>query len=73
MRALPVHAQAIARFFLSHHESIVIAGTHGKSTTSSLLAWVLTHAGMSPSAFIGAFVKKLAGQLSTWNRPLHGH
>lgn len=49
--------QAIARFFLSHHESIVIAGTHGKSTTSSLLAWVLTHAGMSPSAFIGAFVK----------------
>jgi len=48
--------EAIARFFLSDHESIVVAGTHGKSTTSSLLAWVLTHAGMSPSAFIGAFV-----------------
>ncbi len=49
--------QALARFFLTHHESIVIAGTHGKSTTSSLLAWVLAHAGMKPSAFIGAFVK----------------
>jgi UDP-N-acetylmuramate: L-alanyl-gamma-D-glutamyl-meso-diaminopimelate ligase len=48
--------QAIAHFFLSHQESIVVAGTHGKSTTSSLLAWVLSHAGMSPSAFIGAFV-----------------
>ena len=49
--------QAIARFFLSQHQSIVIAGTHGKSTTSSLLAWVLSHVGMSPSAFIGAFMK----------------
>jgi len=49
--------QAIARFFLSQHQSIVVAGTHGKSTSSSLLAWVLSHAGMSPSAFIGAFVK----------------
>jgi UDP-N-acetylmuramate: L-alanyl-gamma-D-glutamyl-meso-diaminopimelate ligase len=49
--------QAIDRFFLSHHRSVVVAGTHGKSTTSSLLAWVLSHGGMSPSAFIGAFVK----------------
>jgi UDP-N-acetylmuramate: L-alanyl-gamma-D-glutamyl-meso-diaminopimelate ligase len=49
--------QAIARFFLPRHESIVVAGTHGKSTTSSLLAWMLSSAGMKPSAFIGAFVK----------------
>ena len=49
--------QAIARFFLSDHESVVVTGTHGKSTISSLLAWVLSHAGMDPSAFIGAFVK----------------
>jgi UDP-N-acetylmuramate: L-alanyl-gamma-D-glutamyl-meso-diaminopimelate ligase len=49
--------QAIDRFFLPHHQSLVVAGTHGKSTTSSLLAWVLNHGGMSPSAFIGAFMK----------------
>jgi UDP-N-acetylmuramate: L-alanyl-gamma-D-glutamyl-meso-diaminopimelate ligase len=48
--------QAIARFFLSEHKSVVAAGTHGKSTTSSLLAWVLTQGGLDPSAFIGAFV-----------------
>ncbi len=49
--------QALARFFLANHDSLVVTGTHGKSTTSSLLAWILHHAGLDPSAFIGAFVK----------------
>jgi len=49
--------QAIEQFFLSAHRSIVVTGTHGKSTTSSLLAWVLDYAKLEPSAFIGAFVK----------------
>lgn len=53
--------QAISRFFLADHESIVVTGTHGKSTTASLLAWVLARGGLDPSAFIGAFVKN-------WNR-----
>src|SRR6201996_9561162 len=29
------------------------AGTHGKTTTSSLLAWILEHAGLSPGFLIG--------------------
>lgn len=49
--------QAIGEFFLDRHQSMVVAGTHGKSTTASLLAWILSHAGLDPSAFIGAFVK----------------
>jgi UDP-N-acetylmuramate: L-alanyl-gamma-D-glutamyl-meso-diaminopimelate ligase len=48
---------AIDRFFLTEHESIVVAGTHGKSTTTALLAWVLEAAGLDPSVLIGGFVK----------------
>ncbi len=49
--------QAIREFFLPGRRSMVVAGTHGKSTTSSLLAWVLEQGGKDPSAFIGAFIK----------------
>ncbi len=49
--------EALARFFLEQHQSMVVAGTHGKSTTSALLASVLASAGQDPSAFIGAFIK----------------
>jgi UDP-N-acetylmuramate: L-alanyl-gamma-D-glutamyl-meso-diaminopimelate ligase len=54
-------AEAIARFFLSSQQSIVIAGTHGKSTTSALMSWVLECAGLDPSALIGGF-------LNNWQR-----
>ncbi len=33
------------------------AGTHGKSTTASLLGWILEQGGKDPGAFIGAFIK----------------
>jgi UDP-N-acetylmuramate: L-alanyl-gamma-D-glutamyl-meso-diaminopimelate ligase len=49
--------QAISRLFLPGRRSMVVAGTHGKSTVSSLLAWVLERGGMDPAAFIGAFIK----------------
>jgi UDP-N-acetylmuramate: L-alanyl-gamma-D-glutamyl-meso-diaminopimelate ligase len=32
---------------------LAVAGTHGKTTTSAMLAWILEHAGMSPSFLIG--------------------
>ena len=32
---------------------LAVAGTHGKTTTTSMLAWVLEHAGMSPGFLIG--------------------
>ncbi len=49
--------QAISRLFLNGKKSVVVAGTHGKSTTSSLLTWVLERGGKDPCAFIGAFVR----------------
>ncbi|TDI86976.1 MAG: UDP-N-acetylmuramate:L-alanyl-gamma-D-glutamyl-meso-diaminopimelate ligase [Caldithrix sp.] len=44
---------ALSEFFISGHYSCVVSGTHGKTTTSSLLAWVLERAGKDPSFFIG--------------------
>ncbi|HSF34120.1 MAG TPA: UDP-N-acetylmuramate:L-alanyl-gamma-D-glutamyl-meso-diaminopimelate ligase [Candidatus Tectomicrobia bacterium] len=45
--------QALAEFFLRDRHPIVIAGTHGKTTTASLMAWVLESAGLDPSYMIG--------------------
>ena len=45
--------QAINRFALKHKRSIVISGTHGKTTTSSIIAWILEKAGMAPGFMIG--------------------
>src|ERR671933_731084 len=32
---------------------LAVAGTHGKTTTSSMLAWILEHAGLQPGFLIG--------------------
>jgi len=39
--------------FIRGKRSLVVAGTHGKTTTASMLAWVFEHAGLNPSFFIG--------------------
>ena len=39
--------------FLWQRRPIVVAGTHGKTTTTSLVAWLLTHAGLDPSLLVG--------------------
>lgn len=49
--------QAINHFVAKKKKRLVIAGTHGKTTTSSLLAWILFHAGFDPSFVIGGIVK----------------
>ncbi|HUP97980.1 MAG TPA: UDP-N-acetylmuramate:L-alanyl-gamma-D-glutamyl-meso-diaminopimelate ligase [Usitatibacter sp.] len=36
---------------------LAVAGTHGKSTTSSMLAWILEHAGLSPGFLIGGVAR----------------
>jgi len=45
--------EAIRDHFLWAARSIVIAGTHGKTTTTSLTGWVLTHGGSDPSMLVG--------------------
>jgi UDP-N-acetylmuramate: L-alanyl-gamma-D-glutamyl-meso-diaminopimelate ligase len=40
-------------FFIQGKRSLVVSGTHGKTTTTSLLAWVFEHNGLNPSFLIG--------------------
>ena len=49
--------QALAQFFLNNKVSMVVTGTHGKTTTSSLLASILDLAGLSPSFMIGGILR----------------
>jgi UDP-N-acetylmuramate: L-alanyl-gamma-D-glutamyl-meso-diaminopimelate ligase len=43
----------LSREVLKDRWVLAVAGTHGKTTTSSLLAWILEHAGLSPGFLIG--------------------
>ncbi len=45
--------EALRYFFLKERERIVVAGTHGKTTTASLLAYSLEKGGFDPGFFIG--------------------
>ena len=49
--------QALAHFFLKDQCSLVVAGTHGKTTTSALLASILDQSGLSPGFMIGGILK----------------
>jgi len=45
--------QALRMFLIGSKKAIVVAGTHGKTSTTSLLAWVLSQAKLDPSFFVG--------------------
>ena len=45
--------EALEELFLQTRHSVVVAGTHGKTTTTSILAQVLAHAGRDPSLLVG--------------------
>jgi len=49
--------QAVNRFIAAGKKPLVITGTHGKTTTSSILAWILYEAGMDPTFMIGGILK----------------
>ncbi len=61
-RGLPVlkYAEFLGRLMDLRH-GIAVAGTHGKSTTTAMVAYVLAEAGLDPSFVIGAHVPQLGG------------
>ena len=48
---------ALETMILPQKHSIVVAGTHGKTTTSSMMSWILEVLGEKPSFFVGGVVK----------------
>jgi UDP-N-acetylmuramate: L-alanyl-gamma-D-glutamyl-meso-diaminopimelate ligase len=53
-------AALLAEFFIRGKRSIVVAGTHGKTTTTSLLTWVFEYNGLNPSYLIGGIPNNFA-------------
>ncbi|MGB6431833.1 MAG: Mur ligase family protein, partial [Candidatus Acidiferrales bacterium] len=53
-RSLP---QVLEEFFIPGHDSIVVTGTHGKTTTTSLLAWIFEVAGRKPNFLVGGIAE----------------
>jgi UDP-N-acetylmuramate: L-alanyl-gamma-D-glutamyl-meso-diaminopimelate ligase len=53
--------EAIRDQFLWAARSVVIAGTHGKTTTTSLTGWLLTHGGADPSVLVGGIAENFEG------------
>jgi UDP-N-acetylmuramate: L-alanyl-gamma-D-glutamyl-meso-diaminopimelate ligase len=53
-RSLP---EVLKEEFIRGRRSLVIAGTHGKTTTTSLAAWVIDRAGLNPTFLVGGVVQ----------------
>ncbi|MBI3415980.1 MAG: UDP-N-acetylmuramate:L-alanyl-gamma-D-glutamyl-meso-diaminopimelate ligase [Verrucomicrobia bacterium] len=51
--------ELLKEFFIRGKRSLVVTGTHGKTTTTSLLAWMFEHSGRRPSFLIGGIPNNL--------------
>ena len=51
--------ELLKEFFIRGKRSVVVTGTHGKTTTTALLTWVFQHNGLNPSYLIGGMPNNL--------------
>ena len=58
--------EAIREHFLWGARSIVLAGTHGKTTTTSLTGWLLTHGGADPTVLVGGIARNFGEHGSSY-------
>ena len=52
--------QAMGEVIIGERDSYVIAGTHGKTTTTSLMSWVAENCGLEPGFLIGGIPKNFS-------------
>jgi UDP-N-acetylmuramate: L-alanyl-gamma-D-glutamyl-meso-diaminopimelate ligase len=50
-------AETVKELFIRGKNSIVVAGTHGKTTTTAMMSWVLDQAGRKPSFLVGGIAE----------------
>jgi UDP-N-acetylmuramate: L-alanyl-gamma-D-glutamyl-meso-diaminopimelate ligase len=64
---LPVASmpEALAHYFIGERHAIVVSGTHGKTFTTSLVAWMLETAGLKPGFLIGGIPKNFSVNFAT--------
>lgn len=60
-RSLP---DVLHEYFLRAREPVVVAGTHGKTTTTSMLAWIFQSAGKDPSFLIGGIAENFGSSFA---------
>lgn len=53
--------------FAKDYKVIAIAGTHGKTTTTAMVAEILIDAGLDPSVIVGSFVKRFGSNFRKGN------
>jgi UDP-N-acetylmuramate: L-alanyl-gamma-D-glutamyl-meso-diaminopimelate ligase len=59
----------LAEHVLQDRHVLAVAGTHGKTTTSSMLAWILEYAGLSPGFLIGGVATNFAATARLGSAP----
>jgi UDP-N-acetylmuramate: L-alanyl-gamma-D-glutamyl-meso-diaminopimelate ligase len=62
-------AAVVKENFIRGHHSIVVAGTHGKTTTTSLMAWAMERAGARPSFLIGGVAENFNSSFRVTDDP----
>ena len=67
-RSLP---EVLKDEFIRGRRSLVMAGTHGKTTTTSLAAWIIDQAGLNPSFMVGGVVQNFGVSFRVTERLLH--
>jgi UDP-N-acetylmuramate: L-alanyl-gamma-D-glutamyl-meso-diaminopimelate ligase len=60
--------QWLAEHVLQGRHVLAVAGTHGKTTTTSMLAWILEHAGLKPGFLVGGVPQNFGVSARTGDR-----
>jgi UDP-N-acetylmuramate: L-alanyl-gamma-D-glutamyl-meso-diaminopimelate ligase len=62
-------AETVKELFIRGKNSIVIAGTHGKTTTTAMMSWILEQAGRKPSFLVGGIAENFGRSFQVADGP----